>query len=171
MLGDRQPQTGQKGVLAGLALTITWNPGTSKQKEALFEFRDVTEFWARWNAEKKKEAIDPLLKGRILKALTRIRVEDGSLKEYNSVWLDHKIRIGDPYVQVFCRNDSALMSQINGDCGHAWWPTFGKPITNFFTCNRCEPGIDFDDVAVSMRGRDVHGGTTIEDMPPDDERY
>ena len=162
---DEQPKTGKKGTVASFALVIVWNPETSRERKARFEFQDVAQLEARFEEERQKEAADPTLTARILKALTIIQVEDGDLEDYDGIWLDRSIKVGDPYVQVFCKNDSPLMSRISGECGYAWWPTFGKRIERFFTCDRCSDDGDFDDVAVSMRGRDVHSGTTAEDMP------
>jgi hypothetical protein len=160
MFGDRQPATGKKGRLEGFALVLR----QPKQQAKQINFQDIKEFAANRDAMTEKLGEDDKLE-----EITLIRTDEGKLEEYKGVWLDHRIQIGDPYIQVFCKNDSALMSRINGDCGYAWWPTFGKPITHFYTCNRCSDDGDFDDVAVSMRGHDVHGGTTIEDMPFDDE--
>lgn len=166
MFGDRQPETGKRGVVEAFVLVVVRNYQTSLEEKERMEFQDIKKFWEKRNAVMKDRDFDD----DVLE-ITVIRTEDGGLEEDNGVWLDHRIQIGDPYVQVFCKNDSALLSRINGDCGYAWWPTFGKRIEQFYTCDRCDSGIEFDDVAVSMRGRDVHSGTTIEDMPFEDERY
>jgi hypothetical protein len=162
MFGDKRPATGKKGRLEGFALILRQPGQQAKQSN----FEDIKQFSANRDA-----MTEQLGKDDKLEEITLIRTDDGKLEEYSGVWLDDSTQIGDPYVQVFCKNDSALMSEISGRCGYAWWPTFGKPITHFFTCDRCigDDDDDFDDVAVMARGRDVHSGTTAEDMPFDEE--